>query len=113
MKVSFSRSRTSTAGKISAELEQKRFDHDDSTSLCHSKILTAMKRWIPFVFRSSARISTRSFRCQTIFNGRRFLSRLLYLLTCSLTIFGSAGRFISKIKLFRRLVDQRIMPKAE
>ena len=50
MKVSFSRSRTSTAGKISAELEEKRFDHDDSTSLCHSKILTAMKRWIPFVF---------------------------------------------------------------
>ena len=46
MKVSFSRSRRSTAGKISAELEEKRFDHDDSTSVCHSKILTAMKRWI-------------------------------------------------------------------
>ena len=50
--------RTSTARKFFSGLRGKPFDHDDSTSLCHSKILTAMKRWIPFVLRSSGRVST-------------------------------------------------------
>ena len=44
MKVGFTRSCTSTAGKIFSELREKLFDHDDSTNLCHSKTLTAMKR---------------------------------------------------------------------
>ena len=56
LKVSFTRSWTSTARKTFSGLREKLRDHDDSTSLCHSKILTAKKRWIPFVFRSSARI---------------------------------------------------------
>ena len=47
-------------GKFSLHgLREKLFDHDYSTGLCRSKTLTAMKRWIPFVFWSSARISTR------------------------------------------------------
>ena len=57
--VSLELSWTSAARKIFSGLREKRFDHDDSTSLCHSKTLTAMKRWIPFVLRSSARVSTR------------------------------------------------------
>ena len=35
---------TSTARKIFSGLREKLFDQDDSTSLCHSKALTAMKR---------------------------------------------------------------------
>ena len=38
-------------------LREKLFDHDDSSGLCHSKTLNAMKRRIPFVFWSSARVS--------------------------------------------------------
>ena len=67
MEVSFTISWTSTARKIFSGLREKRFDHDDSTSLCHSKTLTAMKRWIPFLCRSSARVSTVNFAA------RRFL----------------------------------------
>ena len=57
MKASFTRSWTSTAQKIFSGLREQLFDHYDSTSLCHSKTLTAMKRSIPFVLRSSARVS--------------------------------------------------------
>ena len=32
------------ARKIFSELREKLFDHNDSTNLCHSKTLTAMKR---------------------------------------------------------------------
>ena len=68
MKVIFSRSWTSTARKIVSGLREKLFDHDDSTSLCHSKTLTAKKRWIPFVFRSSARIPTRQIQFRSLLN---------------------------------------------
>ena len=47
MKVSFTRTleaEPSTARKFFSGLREKLFDHDDSTSLCHSKTLTAMKR---------------------------------------------------------------------
>ena len=49
MKVSFTRSSTSTARKMLSGLREKLFERDDRTDHCHSKSLTAMKRWIPFV----------------------------------------------------------------
>ena len=43
MKVSVPRSWSSTARKVFSGLREKLYDHDDSTGLCHSKTLTAMK----------------------------------------------------------------------
>ena len=40
--------------------------------------INAKKRWIPFAFRSSARIPTRHFHHNTIFNGRRFRTKNFY-----------------------------------
>ena len=37
-------------GKCSRGYEKNFFERDDRTGRCHSKTLTAMKRWIPFVF---------------------------------------------------------------
>ena len=75
---------------------RKLFDHHDSSSLCHSKTLTAMKWYIPFVFRSSVpefllvNSVVRWFIIAAGFEGT-FLSSFLYLLTRTLTIFSSDG----------------------
>ena len=65
-----------------------------------------MKRWIPFLFWSGA---------SPILYGRRFRWKIFMqlLLMRSLTIFGSADIFSIKINLFWRLIDRRIIHKAE
>ena len=91
--MSFTRSWTSTAQKIFSGLREKRFEHDDSTGLCQSNTLTAMKGWIVFWF-----------QCQNFyswilllddFNGRRFWVKISsgfhYFLVHLLSIFGGAG----------------------
>jgi len=58
MKMSFTRSETTTAWNLFAGYKEKLFGHDDNnawitwnfTSLCHSKTLTSVKRWIPLIF---------------------------------------------------------------
>ena len=69
MKVSFTRSQTPTARKISSGLQEKRFDHDDSTSLCRM-VPTISDLQIAVRARLRVRVSVLSMRFR--FGGRKF-----------------------------------------